>query len=133
MQSFTPPAAGQGTVTNNGNGLFMFTPAAGFVGTAMFSYAAADAYQTSSPATVTITANAAPVAPTVLGVQVNYGSAQRSIVDRLTVAFSTVVKVCATRYLLRAAYGHRGALGPNCRVAGRASLARSATGCQPRV
>ena len=46
----TPPAASQGTLTLNANGSFTYTPAAGFSGTATFTYHAFDGVLQSSPA-----------------------------------------------------------------------------------
>ncbi|MBX9583631.1 MAG: cadherin-like domain-containing protein, partial [Gemmataceae bacterium] len=47
--------AGAGTVALNADGSFVFTPTAGFVGTATFGYAASDGIASSRPVTVAIT------------------------------------------------------------------------------
>ncbi len=55
---FTQPAPGTGTVVNNNNGTFTWTPPdALFTGTSTFTYRITDTRQTSQPATVTITVN----------------------------------------------------------------------------
>jgi hypothetical protein len=56
------PAAGTGTVVLNGNGSFTYTPAAGFIGAATFTYTASNG-TVSNVATVTINVTAPP-APT---------------------------------------------------------------------
>jgi hypothetical protein len=56
--------AGAGTVALNADGSFVFTPAAGFVGTATFGYAASDGIAASPPTTVTITVT--PAVPPVV-------------------------------------------------------------------
>jgi VCBS repeat-containing protein len=57
-------AASSGTVMLNANGAFSFTPAAGFNGTATFTYQAADAALRSATTTVTITIAAVNDPPT---------------------------------------------------------------------
>lgn len=52
-----------GTVQLNADGSFTFTPAAGFSGTATFTYRASDGTAQSAPATVTVTAADIPDAP----------------------------------------------------------------------
>ena len=56
------PATGpqHGTLALASNGTFTYTPAAGFTGRDTFTYRAADATESSSPATVTITVTSAP-------------------------------------------------------------------------
>ncbi len=56
--------ASSGTVTLNANGSFSYVPAAGFVGTATFTYQADDGTARSAAATVTITVSAGNDAPT---------------------------------------------------------------------
>jgi VCBS repeat-containing protein len=56
--------ASSGTVTLNANGSFRYVPAAGFTGSATFTYAADDGTARSNTATVTITVKAANDAPT---------------------------------------------------------------------
>jgi VCBS repeat-containing protein len=56
--------ASSGTVTLNPNGSFGYVPAAGFAGSATFTYVADDGAARSNPATVTITVNARNDAPT---------------------------------------------------------------------
>lgn len=56
--------ASSGTVTLNANGSFTYVPAAGFTGSATFTYAADDGTARSNTATVTITVNAVNRAPT---------------------------------------------------------------------
>ncbi len=58
---FTQPKAGTGSVANNGDGTFTYTPPdAAFTGTATFTYRATDTFQTSRPATVTISVVPSP-------------------------------------------------------------------------
>ena len=53
---FTQPAAGTGSVVNNGNGTFTYTPPnAAFSGSTIFTYRATDGHQPGAPAIVTIT------------------------------------------------------------------------------
>jgi hypothetical protein len=56
--SFTQPVNG-GTVNGQPDGSFVFTPTAGFTGTATFTYVATDGVVNSAPGTVTIAVNAA--------------------------------------------------------------------------
>lgn len=55
--------ASQGTVTLNPNGAFTYTPPAGFVGTATFTYRAVNATGPGFTSTVTIVVTAAPLTP----------------------------------------------------------------------
>ena len=55
------PDAAAGTVTVDGAGNFVFTPAAGFRGAAAFTYRVRDGLGGSDTATVTVTVNPAPV------------------------------------------------------------------------
>ena len=68
----------RGTLQLNGDGSFIYTPAAGFVGEDSFTYRASDGTLTSEPATVTlvITALATNAAPTAVG---NAYSTQRDM------------------------------------------------------
>lgn len=51
----SPPNPAQGTVVNNGNGTFTFTPAGGFIGASTFTYTVQDFFgQTTNTATVTV-------------------------------------------------------------------------------
>jgi VCBS repeat-containing protein len=61
-QKVTDP--GHGTVSLSANGSFTYTPAGGYTGPDSFTYRAKDATGQSAPATVSITVNAANVAPT---------------------------------------------------------------------
>ena len=82
----TGPA--HGAVTLNANGSFIYTPAAGFVGTDTFTYVANDKASDSAPATVSV-AVAAP--PQVKSVVFNDGSAQRSEIRSITITFDSLV------------------------------------------
>ena len=55
ITAFNAVSAGGGTVVNNNNGTFTYTPATGFVGTDTFTYTIADADGDSSTATVAVT------------------------------------------------------------------------------
>jgi hypothetical protein len=81
-----------GTLTLNANGLFSYTPAAGYVGADTFTYRASDGTSASNAAMVTLTVQAGP---TVVGVRVNDGSAQRSLVTSRAVTFSNLVALPA--------------------------------------
>ena len=70
-------------MTVNANGSFTYVPTAGFTGLDSFTYTASDGTNVSAPATATVL-----VGNSSLGVQVNDGSAQRSQVRSITVAFN---------------------------------------------
>ena len=72
-----------GTVAVNPNGTFTYTPTTGFVGLDSFTYTANDGVSTGTPGTAYVL-----VGNPAVGVQVNDGSAQRSEVRSLTVAFN---------------------------------------------
>ncbi len=81
-----------GSLTLNANGSFTYTPTAGYTGADSFQYKAKDAANSSNTATVSLTVNAAQAAkPKVASVQVNDGSAQRSLVRSITVSFDSKV------------------------------------------
>jgi hypothetical protein len=90
---------GGGELTWNENGSFTYTPAAGFMGTASFTYEAWDG-QAASTATVRIEVTASLAAPLVESVVINDGSAQRSMVQSLTVTFASVVDLEAEHFRL---------------------------------
>jgi hypothetical protein len=86
--TLTAAAASQphhGAVTVNSNGSFTYTPTTGFAGLDSFTYTASDGVNTSAPATAYVLVGNPSV-----GVQVNDGSAQRSEVRSLEVAFNGV-------------------------------------------
>jgi hypothetical protein len=58
--SFTNPAHGTLTPDSNGDGGFVYKPAAGYFGSDSFTYEAKDSQASSTPATVTITVGQAP-------------------------------------------------------------------------
>jgi hypothetical protein len=89
--------SGGGTMTVNPNGSFEYVPGA-FTGTASFTYEAWDglAYST---ATVTIAVTPAPAA-VVESVRINDGSAQRAMINSLTITFASVVDLDASAFKL---------------------------------
>jgi len=62
FQIATQPAHGAVTLTNASTGAFSYTPASGFSGADNFTFTASNTAGVSSPATETVTVNAAPVA-----------------------------------------------------------------------
>ena len=78
-QLVTGPTNGQ--LTLNADGSFSYTPNAGFLGPDSFTYTASNGPATSTPATVTITVSAVPVAnnatyPVIAGTTLNADAAQ---------------------------------------------------------
>ncbi len=90
---------GGGDLIVSEDGSFTYTPAAGFTGTASFTYEAWDG-QAASTATVRIEVTANAATPEVESVVINDGSAQRSMVRSLNVTFSSVVDLQAEHFHL---------------------------------
>jgi hypothetical protein len=55
ISGFTQPPAGEGSVAENGTGVLIYTPDAGFVGTTGFTYRITDGFQESKPVAVILT------------------------------------------------------------------------------
>ena len=79
-----------GTLTLHPDGSFNYIPDAGYVGPDSFAYRASDNCDLSDVATVAV--DVQPL-PTVVSVQLNDGSAQRSTVTQLVVTFNRVVTI----------------------------------------
>lgn len=95
----TEPA--HGTVTVNPDGSLTYTPAAGYAGPDSFTYQAHDGQADSNVATVSITVNPpGGAAPAVETVQINDGSAQRSMVNSVAVTFTSIVNLPAGAFHL---------------------------------
>ncbi len=84
-----------GALTLNANGSFTYTPAAGYTGPDSFTYTANDGSLASAPATVNLTVRPSPKVQSVV---VNDGSAQRSEVRSITVAFDSLVTLDASPF-----------------------------------
>jgi hypothetical protein len=90
---------GGGTLNVNSTGSFTYAPGA-FTGTATFTYEAWDDDDTHSTGTVTIVVTPIQAGPAVESVQINDGSAQRSMINSLTVTFTSIVDLDSSAFKL---------------------------------
>jgi hypothetical protein len=97
-----------GAVSISSNGAFTYTPNAGFTGVDTFTYTASDGTHTSAPQTVSVLVGGQAV-----NVQVNDGSAQRSQVTSLTVAFNGVATLASGAFTLTRVGLPNGVAGDN--------------------
>lgn len=95
----TEPA--HGTLVVSPDGSLTYTPVVGYAGPDSFTYQANDGQADSNIATVSITVNPpGGAAPAVESVQINDGSAQRSMVNSVTVTFTSIVNLPAGAFHL---------------------------------
>jgi hypothetical protein len=90
---------GGGALNVNADGSFRYDPGA-FSGTARFTYEAWDSDDAHSTATVTIEVTPTQSAPIVESVQINDGSAQRSMINSITVTFTSIVDLDSNAFKL---------------------------------
>jgi hypothetical protein len=102
-----------GTVSISPNGAFTYTPNAGFTGLDSFTYTASDGTHTSAPQTASVLVGGQAV-----NVQVNDGSAQRSRVTSLTVAFNGVASFASSAFTLTRVGLPNGGAGDNATLQG---------------